>query len=474
MANQILDLLPKNIWSDKNARFLDPCSKSGVFLREIAKRLNEGLEKKIPNKKKRINHIFKNQLFGIALTELTAMLSRRSVYCSKKANGKYSICGSFNDSQGNIRFDRIEHNWQNGRCTFCGASKEAYGRGSELETHAYQFIHTDNPEEVFNMKFDVIIGNPPYQLNDKGGTGSSAMPLYNLFIQQAKKLMPRYFSMIVPSRWFAGGKGLDSFRDEMLTDSRIRIIHDFPNASDCFPGVSIEGGVCYFLWDRDNRGTCTVFTRDSEKIASEMKRPLLESGCTTFIRFNEAISIYRKVKAMNEGSIIEQISSRKPFGPITDYRLKPFNKSILVYAFNEIGYIAKSQIKQNVDWIDTYKVFVSKARGMGNSKPYLVISKPFLGEPGTCCTETYLLLGPYSSKSKAELVLRYMKTKFFRFFVLLIKNTQNAPRGVYAYVPTQHFDETWTDEKLYKKYGLNKKEIDFIESMVGPVEPNNE
>jgi site-specific DNA-methyltransferase (adenine-specific) len=474
LANQMLDLLPNEIWRDKNAKFLDPFCKSGVFLREIAKRLDVGLEKEIPNKQKRINHIFKNQLFGIAITELTALFSRRSVYCSKKANGKYSVCESFNDLQGNIRFERIEHTWENGRCVFCGASREVYDRGRELETHAYQFIHTENPEEVFKMKFDVIIGNPPYQLDD-AGFGTSASPLYHKFVQQAKKLKPRYLSMIIPSRWFSGGKGLDEFRDEILKDKRMRKLIDYFDSNECFPGVDISGGVCYFLWERDYNGDCEVTSCRGE-VKSVMNRSLLEKNTKTFIRFNEATSILHKVQKFNEPSIIKDVSPRKPFGFSTVVRLKekPFNNSVKIYSYPKNGYVSKADITQNIDWLNKFKVLIAKAYGERGAFPYLVLAKPFIGELNTCCSETYLVIGPYATKKEAQNVISYIQTRFFRFLVLLMKNTQNAPRSVYSFVPSQNFREPWTDEKLYKKYGLSKDEIVFIESMVRPMELGNE
>ena len=478
LVNDILDLLPTELWSNPNAKFLDPVSKSGVFLREMAKRLMHGLETQIPDKQERINHIFSQQLYGIAITDLTALLSRRSVYCSKTANGKYSICETFDDEQGNIRYKRMKHTWQSGKCTYCGASQEVYDREDALETYAYNFIHTlvaepveANLEKIFNMKFDVIVGNPPYQLNDGGGMGTSATPIYQKFIQQAKKLNPKYLSMIVPSRWFAGGKGLDEFRSEMLNDKRISKLVDYFDSNECFPGVDISGGVCYFLWEKDYKGDCEVISVQKDK-RSVLKRPLLEKNSDSFIRFNEAISIIRKIAAKGEKLFIEQISSRKPFGIVSSVKPKEINfkDSVKIFSYPKNGFIDKKYIIQNQQWVNEYKVYIAKAYGERGAFPYRVLGQPFIGEKNTCCSETYLLIGPYSSKKRAENVISYINTKFFRFLVLFKKNTQNAAKGVYQFVPNQNFDEPWTDDKLYQKYGLNENEIDFIESMIRPMD----
>lgn len=440
-----------------------------MFLREIAKRLDAGLEKQFPDRQNRINHIFKNQLFGIAITELTSLLSRRSVYCSKTADGKYSVCETFDNPQGNIRFERIEHTWAKGKCAFCGASEANYERGGELETHAYQFIHTENPEEIFKMKFDVIIGNPPYQLSD-GGFGRSASPIYQKFVQQAKKLNPRYLTMIIPSRWFGGGKGLNEFRAEMLNDDRLRKIVDFEDATEVFPGVSIAGGICYFLWERDSKGQCEVVSMYNGNQAVST-RSLNEFA--TFIRHSHAIPIVRKVLAKKEQRMCEQVSSYKPFGLRTYVKPQKIGDITLHWQKGEGPYNRK-EITTGVEMIDKWKVISSRsghehAGDPGKGGKRRVLSKIEVLPPGTICTETYLVIGAYTKEAQARNLVAYMQTRFFRFLISLFIYSHSITKDTYAFVPILDMTTCWTDTILYKRYALTKAEIAFIESKIRPM-----
>ena len=474
VVNQMLDMLPQKLFCDPTTTFLDPACKTGVFLREIAKRLIVGLADEIPNLQQRIDHIFHKQLYGIAITELTSLLSRRSLYCSKYPNSQYSV-SHFDDAEGNIRYRRIEHKWgkctvdakgkQRATCLFCGASSEQWDRTKDLETHAYEFIHIDNPNDILNMKFDVIISNPPYQMNDGGGMGASAIPLYHKFVLQARKLNPRYISMIIPSRWFVGGKGLDSFRNEMLHDNRIRVIHDFIASTDCFSGVEIKGGVCYFLWERDNRGDCHVCTHLFGQI-SEMERPLLENNSDVFIRYNKAISIINKIDHTHSFSCL--VSSRNPFGyssGFSCYSLKN-NGNPKIYLMNQkCGWINEGNVvEKNVELLNKWKVLVSKAVGVGNMSTDII--KPFIAEPGAVCSETYLAIGPFDDRVTAENVMSYMETKFFHFLLGLKKITQNSTKDSYSFIPLLDFSRKWSDGDLYQKYNLNSDEISYIESSI--------
>ncbi len=479
IVNQMLDTLPNNLWGNPNAKFLDPVCKSGVFLREIAKRLNKGLEGKIPDLQQRINHIFSQQLYGLAITEMTALLSRRSVYCAKNAASALSVCTDFEDNQGNIYFQKIPHTWEGTTCKECGASRSVYEREEEeLENHAYVFIHKGYAQKVLGlekMKFDVIIGNPPYQLSD-GGAQASAKPIYHLFVEQAKKLHPDYLVMITPSRWFAGGRGLEEFRSQMLMDRHIKELYDYPDSTDCFPGVSIEGGVSYFLWDKQYQGDCIVKTLEKGNVISEMKRPLKENNIETFIRYNDAIAILRKVQYFETKSFMDIVSAGKPFGLRTFFlgATEPYeNDSILIYQNGGIGYVRRTEVITNANLIDAHKVYITYAYGMGNNEPYQVINKPFYGKPGSCCTETYLVIGPFENEMICNNVMSYMATCFFRFLVLLKKNTQHGTKKVYELVPQQDFSKPWTDRELYEKYALTEREIAFIEKMVRPMELDN-
>ena len=488
-ANRMLDTLAEawaadhhgaDLWAQSSVRFLDPCTKSGVFLREITRRLTEGLAAEMPDLQARVDHILTRQVFGIGITQITGLLARRSLYCSKHANGEHSIARSFGSEDGNIWFERMLHTWNNGRCTYCGASQAALDRGEGLETHAYAFIHTDDIQariaELFgdDMQFDVIIGNPPYQLQD-GGHGTSAAPIYQLFVEKAFDLDPRYAVFVTPSRWMAGGKGLDEYRERMLSDKRLRQIVDFPKLYEGFPGVKIRGGISYFLWDREHDGPCTVQTIwDGKPTGPAVARHL--DAHDILVRRNEAVPILEKVRAKQEPTLDMRVSSRKPFGFATNFKGKAspagLTDPVRLFANQRTAWVERTAIETNPEWIDRWKVLMTAVQGTSAAVETKFLRPPIIAEPGTACTETYLVAGHFETKEEASNYARYLRTRFLRFLVSLRKHTQHATSGVYAFVPDLPLDQEWTDEKLYRRYGLTEEEIAFIESQVAEHDPD--
>lgn len=481
IANQMLDILPQELFCNPDTTFLDPSCKSGVFLREIAKRLLVGLEPQIPDLQERIDHIFHKQLFGIAITELTSLLARRSVYCSKYPNSEYSV-SKFDNAQGNIRYKRIQHTWDGDKCIYCGAAKSQYDRADDLETHAYELIHRRNLEDIFGMKFDVIIANPPYQLNDGGsGRGISAKPLYNQFVEQAKKLNPRFLTMIIPSRWFAGGKGLDDFREHMLKDKHIKSIVDFANSADCFPGVNIAGGVNYFLWDREYSGPCEV-TSVRGPVRVTMERDLDENEI--FIRNNSSLAVMRRITASNDVKMDSLVYSRNVFGIVSSEKGTKTRRSSTDYLLvhSELGnsittdYISANKVLKNHDVINKYKVVIGKVVprngevGVDPSVGYRAITTVHILKPNTVFTETYLLLATFDTLNEAENFAKYMTLKFPRFLLHETYSSMNITKGNFRFVPFLDYSKEWSDEELYERYECTKEEIELIDSMMRPLE----
>lgn len=474
VANAMLDMLPQELFSNPDTTFLDPATKTGVFLREIAKRLIKGLEPQFPDLQERIDHIFHHQLYGIAITELTSLLARRGVYCSKYPNSEFSVT-EFDDAQGNIRFKRIQHTWQDGKCVFCGTSQTGdlseEKRGNDLETHAYEFIHLIKPEEIFGMKFDVIIGNPPYQLSTNGA-GKQAKPIYQFFVRQAKRLNPEYLVMITPSRWMAGGMGLDDFRDEMLNDKHLRKIVDYSLSTDCFPGVDIAGGVSYFVIDRRYEGDCS-YTYIDNGITTERDRKLNEYP--VFVRNNMAIDIVNKVGMLGEESISTIMSSLGVFGLGTAERglTAPTNSCYTLLSSAGRSYIEKRLVPTGSQYVDKWKVIIGKATSAGAATAgkdgmRKVLATLDILEPNAVCTFSYFIGGAFDNELEARNCRDYLSTKFARFLLLQTLSSINVTKERFQFVPIQDFSQKWNDSLLYKKYKLNESEISLIESMIKP------
>ncbi len=487
LANKMLDTLAEawakdnkgeNIWENKDVKFLDPCTKSGVFLREITSRLTQGLEKKIPNLDKRVDHILSKQVYGIGITKLTSLLARRSVYCSKTADGEHSIAKSLKSKDGNIWYENQSHSWLGDKCQYCGCTKSVFGRSKELESHAYALIHNENPKQAIKkifgdeMQFDVIIGNPPYQLNDGGGTGTSASPIYHQFVLQTMKLEPKYFVMVIPSRWYAGGKGLNDFRNEMLNCSQIKILHDFPTATDVFPGVDIAGGVCYFLWSKNLIGDCEVINHLGDELVSDVRRL---NEFPTFIRDNKSVSIVRKIHLASKSiknNLSERISPRKPFGLASTY--KPSKSGIQCWFSQKIGksYANKSDVTDNLGILNSWKVLIPFAPIAGQTDFTKAIGFYYeantrIAQPGECCTETYLVAGAFSTKKEAENFKSYLFTKIVRFLLLQAVTSQNITRQYFYLIPDLGvYNLTYSDSYLIKKWGLSDSDWEIIDKRI--------
>ena len=353
-----------------------------------------------------------------------------------------------------------------------------------METHAYAFIHTDDVKarvaELFggDMQFDVIIGNPPYQMTGGGG-GTNDSSIYPLFVEQALRLEPRYLSMVIPSRWMAGGRGMDDFRRRMLGDHHIRALVDYPNSAQVFPGVDLKSGICYFLWGSDYDGACSATLIRDDVVVGPTARRLDDHD--VFIRDVRAVTILEKVLKDQQPSFEDLLTGDTPFGLPSNFTAfrqgDPGRGEVKVYARSNsgrrTGAIKRSLIGKNTQLIDSWKVLAPKA-GPGNSGghvvPDMVLGRPSVAEPGSVCTQTWIVAGPFDSESEAEVVAAYMQTRFLRFLVSLRKISQDAMKGVYRWVPQQDWSQKWTDEELYDQYGITDEEIAFIESMIRPMD----
>lgn len=457
VANDMLDLLPPEVWKNPNLKWLNPASKSGGILREIARRLMEGLNAWEPDERKRRNHILQNMVYGIGITEICAMLTRRSLYCSIHANNKSSNC-QMETEEGNIFFSSANHTFKNGKCTFCGApEKEEYVDDVKQEIHAYQFIHDNLPRALKNMKIDIIVMNPPYQLKDNSGAGSGARPIYQLFVLKTKNIA-QHLIAIIPARWYAGGKGLDSFRKDMMTDRSLKTIVDIPNANDVFPGVDIAGGICYFHRDSKHKGECNF---------NKIKRSL--DDYDVIIRDEQTIPILERTRNIATAFFMETVSSRKPFGLPSNHR--NFQKTgIPCLTKSGIKYVRKEDIKDTASLLGKWKVAISKAAPQGGradkeGKRKLICICEHL-PPNTACLETYLIAGTYKSEQEAQSAKTYLQLKLPQFLLSLRVPTQNMSKDSFKWVPLVDFTKEWDDQKVYKHFGLTKEEIETVEATI--------
>lgn len=459
VVKMMVDMLEEaypNLFTNPNIKFLDPYAKSGLYIAEITKRLYKGLQDQIPDSEERIRWILENQVYAIAPSNIIYNIVKNFVYpenidVSTKNLVELDLAAALD-----------EEDWQQ-RIT------QAFG-GEEL-------------------KFDVIIGNPPYQEMD-GGAQASAKPLYHRFIQTAQDLKPALMSFIIPARWYGGGKGLDEFREQMLNDKHIREFHDWLTPDDIFPNTNIRSGVCYFLWDKeyDNTESLTrVVTHKDNKIVDDVVRPLAIDGVDIFIRDSKAISILEKVFTDSSTQQLSSVvSPRRPFGFqgyfVDDERFRAskdgLSTPIVCYGRGQVtGYVEREEVTVRPEWIDKWKVFTPRANNIGTELPDDNLNS-FVGRPGTICTESYLVIGADLDldETSASNLSKYLTTKFARYLHGLAKSSHDATARTYRFVPIQDFssnsDIDWSvsvseiDQQLFEKYGLSEEERQHIESSI--------
>ncbi len=481
-ARGMLDRLPDRVWRDPSLKWLDPCTKSGIFLYEAAQRLMEGLKSEIPDYRDRREHIYRNMLYGIAISELTGLISRRTLYHCKDASlGAYSIV-RFDNPEGNIRFPEVQFEGKGEKRIHFGVSKAKKRIEEGREAHIYPFLHMSLREifEEDNMHADIIIGNPPYHMQDGGGTGKSAIPLYNRFVEKAKEMDPELLTFVIPARWYAGGKGLDNFRSEMLSDTKISILVDYPRSGDVFPDVDIAGGICSFLRDKNHQGDCLVLPNGETRGATLRRLDAHQ----VFVRDSRDVAILEKVlkktKAQGWDVMSSVVRPRNFYGlqahklpeSISDEQFS--SEATMLVTKDGDKYIPKDAVSKNADTINHWKVIISKTSsehaGESNKQGLRnVISKPRVIPPNSACTETYLIIDLFQQHEPAGRLLDYLKSRIFRYLLYLKTPTHNISQACFGFVPQLPLDRNWTDEILYKLFELDSSEIAHIESKIKPL-----
>lgn len=537
-CDMMLDSLPEEVWHNPLYKWLNPATKNGIFEREIALRLDKGLENVITDKEERRKHILQNMIFSIGQTKFTSNVARRTLYYCSQANRKcdglkapdghyvngYSIGNGswFDDEEGNIKTPCTDHEYvdSSGRrmpstckgedrkkykCKYCGiAGDSKYNDANQREKYAYELIHVNHlvlqryvQDRFFGgdrkMKFDIIIGNPPYQLSFgiEGGNSSNAKSIYNLFISQAIALNPKYLCMITPSRWMTKtAQGIpEEWVDGILKKHNFKVFHDFEESSKLFPTVSIEGGVSYFLYQNDYSGKCDYYFHTKDGKILKRNDYLDSLGAGIVIRDPRSYEIIEKI-AKVEGNYYEKNNFSSLVSPkhfyddgirLTsnwkEYKAEKDSKHNIKYyvskSFNDssFGWIKSEDIPKGKETLPLHKVFIPAANGSDT----IILGTPFYGEPNSVCSQTYLVIGydPVNhnlTELQCKNIVKYIKTKFFRYLVSVKKKTQNGPRGVYQFVPLQDFNLEWTDKMLYQKYNLSQEQINLIESSIREVE----